>query len=147
MKKFLQAFLLLLIIPSTAYADPNLSITFSKDAANDTKASSIFLARTGESIRGSIGLLNSTDSGVMWVVQGQGTLYTKGNFKLYTGAAYLSETTGVNGTRPNFATSFAYRLNNTTSLELTHYSHAAFLGIAKDKSNAGWNLLGISVKF
>lgn len=60
------------------------------------------------------------------------------------GAAKLTELTKINGTYYNFTLGLRYVIDKHWSIELTHFSHGSMLGIEKDKSNAGWNLLGVA---
>src|SRR3990167_3237273 len=63
------------------------------------------------------------------------------------GIAYLTETTQLNGTRLNFGLHIRYKLDSHWSVAVDHYSHGRALGIAKDKSNRGVNLVGIAYSF
>lgn len=63
------------------------------------------------------------------------------------GAAKLSGLTRMNGTEWNFGVHFRYAITENWSLVLDHYSHGSALGFAKDKSNRGWNLLGVAYSF
>jgi len=60
------------------------------------------------------------------------------------GGAHLSHVSHLNGTKWNFGLHARYQVAEHWSLVLDHYSHGRFLGIAKDKSNRGWNLLGVA---
>jgi hypothetical protein len=68
-------------------------------------------------------------------------------FCVGAGVAYFTHTTHMNGTRPNFGLHVRYKLDEHWSVALDHYSHGSALGIAKDKSNRGWNLLGLAYNF
>lgn len=57
------------------------------------------------------------------------------------GLAHLSELTKINGTKANFLLGVRYKMTEQHSIELMHFSHGSMLGIEKEKSNAGWNLL------
>lgn len=63
------------------------------------------------------------------------------------GAARLNGLTPMNGTQWNFGVHVRYAINVNWSLVLDHYSHGTALGIATDKSNRGWNLLGVAYTF
>lgn len=60
------------------------------------------------------------------------------------GVAKLSDKTFLNGTRYNFGVHFRYAIDTRWNLVLDHYSHGRMLGIAKEHSNRGWNLLGVA---
>jgi hypothetical protein len=60
------------------------------------------------------------------------------------GAAYINRHTVLNGTHWNFGLHIRYKIDHNWSLVLDHYSHGSMLGIADDKSNRGWNLLGVA---
>lgn len=53
----------------------------------------------------------------------------------------------MNGTRYNFGLYARYLIDRHWSLDYIHFSHGSALGIADDKSNRGWNLLGIGYSF
>ena len=63
------------------------------------------------------------------------------------GAARLDGLTFMNGTPWNFGLHVRYAITQHWSLVLDHYSHGTMLGIAQDKSNRGWNLLGVAYTF
>lgn len=63
------------------------------------------------------------------------------------GVAKLSRTTYMNGTEWNFGTHLRYAIDKDWSITFDHYSHARALGFAPDKSNRGWNLLGVAYSF
>lgn len=63
------------------------------------------------------------------------------------GAARLNGLTPMNGTQWNFGVHLRYAIDINWSLVLDHYSHGSAFGIAKDKSNRGWNLLGVAYTF
>lgn len=67
--------------------------------------------------------------------------FTDWNFGL--GAVKISDTTKLNGTEWNFDLSAQYKLGGGAFLEFRHYSHGSMFGIAADKSNRGWNFLGL----
>lgn len=50
----------------------------------------------------------------------------------------------MNGTRYNFGVYGRYKIDKKWSIEYTHFSHGSALGIAEEKSNRGWNLIGLS---
>lgn len=60
------------------------------------------------------------------------------------GIAKLSDKSYMNGTEWNFGVHFRYAMDKNWSLVLDHYSHGSMLGIEKEKSNRGWNLLGVA---
>lgn len=63
------------------------------------------------------------------------------------GAAKFSDLTRMNGTKWNFGVHIRYAIDRNWSLVFDHYSHGSALGFAKDKSNRGWNLLGVAYTF
>lgn len=63
------------------------------------------------------------------------------------GLAWITHATVLNGTQGNFGLHIRYQINANWSLVLDHYSHGRALGIEKDKSNRGWNLIGVAYSF
>ena len=63
------------------------------------------------------------------------------------GAARLNGHTYMNGSTWNFGLHVRYAIDRQWSLVLDHYSHGSMLGIAQDKSNRGWNLIGVAYSF
>lgn len=63
------------------------------------------------------------------------------------GVAHINRVTPMNGTLWNFGLHVRYAIDKDWSIVLDHYSHGSALGIAQDKSNRGWNLLGVSYGF
>jgi hypothetical protein len=63
------------------------------------------------------------------------------------GAVWIDEVNNLNGTHWDFDVSLGYDLSSSGFVEYRHHSHGRKLGISKDASNAGWNLIGIGVIF
>jgi len=53
----------------------------------------------------------------------------------------------LNGTHWDFDVSLGYDLSGRVFVEYRHHSHGRKLGISKDASNDGWNLIGVGVIF
>lgn len=51
------------------------------------------------------------------------------------------------GTHWNFVLEPEYKINRNLSILLTHYSHGAGFGIAKEKDNKGINLLKVRIRY
>lgn len=63
------------------------------------------------------------------------------------GVVYINDVTPMNGTKWNFGLHVRYAINVNWSLVFDHDSHGSMFGFAKDKSNRGWNLLGVAYTF
>lgn len=63
------------------------------------------------------------------------------------GAAWISDTTLLNGTRLNLDLSATWRIAGGAFIEFRHYSHGSMLGIGRGKPNKGWNLVGIGYEW
>ncbi|HET7766302.1 MAG TPA: hypothetical protein VFK92_14540 [Burkholderiales bacterium] len=78
---------------------------------------------------------------------GAGYVVTKSRWRLGIGAVWIDQENDVNGTRWNFDVSVAYDVSSRVFFEYQHYSHGAVVGLQKDTSNGGWNLLGAGLIF
>jgi len=79
---------------------------------------------------------------------GGGYVLTMSRFRLGAGIVWIDKTNNnVNGTRWNVDGSVAYDVTDRVFVEYQHYSHGAILGVKRDVSNGGWNLLGLGVIF
>jgi hypothetical protein len=72
---------------------------------------------------------------------GANYMWTYGSWRAEFGTVWIDKTSDLNGTHWDFDVAAAYDLSNRWYLEWRHYSHGRKLGIAKDKSNDGWNLI------
>lgn len=59
------------------------------------------------------------------------------------GPAYLQRVNAINGTRLNFSLSLYCFQWRGGGVVVRHISHGADLGIAPDRPNLGWNLVGV----
>jgi hypothetical protein len=78
---------------------------------------------------------------------GAGYVWTKSKWRFGAGLVWIDEENYVNGTRWNFDASAAYDLSDRVFFEYQHYSHGSKLGLKKDNSNGGWNLIGVGLIF
>lgn len=63
------------------------------------------------------------------------------------GLVWLAETNKMNGTRFNSHFELQHKLTDRLSLSLSHISHGSKFGIEKNKSNQGWNWVGVTWKW
>jgi len=78
---------------------------------------------------------------------GANYMWTYGRWRAEFGTVWIDKTSDLNGTHWDFDVAAAYHLSGRWFLEWRHYSHGRKLGIAKDKANDGWNLIGAGVAF
>jgi hypothetical protein len=78
---------------------------------------------------------------------GAGYVLTKSKWRLGIGAVWIDEENDVNGTRWNVDVSRAYDISKRMFFEYQHYSHGAIVGLKKDESNGGWNLISAGLIF
>lgn len=78
---------------------------------------------------------------------GGGYAWTKSKWRFGAGLVWIDEENDVNGTRWNFDASVAYDMSERVFFEYQHYSHGAILGLKKDSSNGGWNLMSVGLIF
>lgn len=78
---------------------------------------------------------------------GGGYVLTKSKWRFGAGVVWIDEENNANGTRWNFDLSIAYDMSDRVFFEYQHYSHGAILGLGKDASNGGWNLVGVGLVF
>jgi len=81
------------------------------------------------------------------VFLGAGYVLTKSRWRFGAGVLWIDEVNGVNGTRWNFDASIAYDMSDRVFFEYQHSSHGAIIGLKKDASNGGWNLIGVGLIF
>jgi len=74
-------------------------------------------------------------------------VWTVGKWRAGLGAAWIDQTTNVNGTHWLFDVSLAYQVNRHVFLEYRHHSHGSKLGIERNVQNGGWNLIGVGLSF
>jgi len=74
---------------------------------------------------------------------GGGYVLTKAKWRFGAGLVWIDEENNVNGTRWNFDASIAYDISPRMFFEYQHYSHGAILGLGKNSSNGGWNLVNV----
>ena len=78
---------------------------------------------------------------------GAGYVWTKSRWRFGAGLVWIDGENNANGTRWNFDASIAYDWTDRVFFEYQHYSHGSLLGLSKDASNGGWNLLGVGLVF
>lgn len=78
---------------------------------------------------------------------GGGYAWTKSKWRFGAGVVWIDDENDINGTRWNFDASIAYDMSDRVFFEYQHYSHGAILGLKKDASNGGWNLIGVGLIF
>jgi len=78
---------------------------------------------------------------------GANRVWTSGRWRAGLGAIWMDEETSVNGTHWLFDVSLSYDFTRRVYVEYRHFSHGSKLGIAKDKPNGGWNLIGVGLSF
>jgi hypothetical protein len=81
------------------------------------------------------------------VLLGAGYVLTKSKWRFGAGLVWIDEENDVNGTRWNFDASVAYDMSDRVFFEYQHYSHGKILGLGKDVSNGGWNLISVGLIF
>jgi len=74
-------------------------------------------------------------------------VWTYSKWRAGLGAVWIDETNDLNGTHWDFDISLGYDLWNRSFVEYRHHSHGRKLGISKDASNDGWNLVGVGLSF
>lgn len=78
---------------------------------------------------------------------GGGYAWTKANWRFGAGVVWIDDENDINGTRWNFDASIAYDMSGRLFFEYQHYSHGAILGLKKDASNGGWDLISVGLTF
>jgi len=78
---------------------------------------------------------------------GANYMWTYGNWRAEFGTVWIDKTSDLNGTHWDFDVAAAYDLSDRWFVEWRHYSHGRKLGIAENKPNDGWNLIGVGVAF
>ena len=74
-------------------------------------------------------------------------VWTYSNWRAGLGAVWIDEVNDLNGTHWDFDVSLGYDLSNRIFVEYRHHSHGRKLGISKNASNDGWNLVGVGLIF
>ena len=74
-------------------------------------------------------------------------VWTYSKWRAGLGAVWIDEANDLNGTHWDFDVSLGYDLSNRVFVEYRHHSHGRKLGISKDASNDGWNLVGVGLIF
>jgi len=74
-------------------------------------------------------------------------VWTYSKWRAGLGAVWIDEVNELNGTHWDFDVSLGYDLSNRVFVEYRHHSHGRKLGISKNASNDGWNLVGVGVIF
>jgi hypothetical protein len=74
-------------------------------------------------------------------------VWTYSKWRAGLGAVWIDKVNDLNGTHLDFDVSLGYDLSSRVFVEYRHHSHGRKLGISKDASNDGWNLIGIGLIF
>jgi len=74
-------------------------------------------------------------------------VWTYSKWRAGVGAVWIDEVNDLNGTHWDFDVSLGYDLSSRVFVEYRHHSHGRKLGISKNASNDGWNLIGIGIIF
>ena len=74
-------------------------------------------------------------------------VWTYSKWRAGLGAVWIDEANDLNGTHWDFDVSLGYDLSSRVFVEYRHHSHGRKLGISKDASNDGWNLVGVGLIF
>jgi len=74
-------------------------------------------------------------------------VWTYSKWRAGLGAVWIDELNDLNGTHLDFDVSLGYDLSSRVFVEYRHHSHGRKLGIRKDASNDGWNLVGVGLIF
>jgi hypothetical protein len=81
------------------------------------------------------------------VLLGANYVWTYSKLRFGAGVVWIDQENANNGTRWNFDFTISYDLSDRVFCEYQHNSHGAMVGIQKDASNEGWNMLGIGFIF
>jgi hypothetical protein len=81
------------------------------------------------------------------VLLGANYVWTYSKLRFGAGVVWIDQENSNNGTRWNFDFTISYDLSDRVFCEYQHNSHGSTLGIKKEVSNQGWNLLGIGFVF
>ena len=74
-------------------------------------------------------------------------VWTYSKWRAGLGAVWIDKVNDLNGTHWDFDVSLGYDLSGRVFVEYRHHSHGRKLGISKNASNDGWNLVGVGVIF
>jgi hypothetical protein len=74
-------------------------------------------------------------------------VWTCSKWRAGFGAVWIDELNDLNGTHLDFDVSLGYDMSSRVFVEYRHHSHGRKLGISKDASNDGWNLIGVGLIF
>jgi len=125
-----------------------LRVTLSQDYLH-ARGATLLAARYGGAWGVRLGTWLSTndlDPKPHWVAAAD-YVWTLGKWRAGLGAAWMDETTNINGTHWLFDVSLAYDVTRRLFVEYRHHSHGSKLGIQSDVQNGGWNLIGVGVNF
>jgi hypothetical protein len=148
---FLLGFALLLSAPSYALDETQVGLRLS--VAEDfvhAPGSVVVSGRYGGAWGARVGFWAS-DSHVeprapnMFV--GADHVWTYSKWRAGFGVVWIDGTNDLNGTHWDFDLSLGYDLSSRAFVEYRHHSHGRKLGISKDASNDGWNLIGVGLAF
>jgi hypothetical protein len=143
--------LLLLSAPSYALDEttPDLRLSVSEDFVH-ARGSMMVSARYGAGWGARLGFW-ARDSHVepskANFFAGIDHVWTYSKWRAGLGAVWIDEVNDLNGTHWDFDVSLGYDLSSRIFVEYRHHSHGRKLGISKDKSNDGWNLIGVGLIF
>lgn len=74
-------------------------------------------------------------------------VWTYSKWRAGLGAVWIDQVNDLNGTHLDFDVSLGYDLASWVFVEYRHHSHGRKLGISKNASNDGWNLIGVGLIF
>jgi len=81
------------------------------------------------------------------VMLGANYVWTYSRWRGGFGAVWFDKENANNGTRWNFDFTVSFDVTDRIYAEYQHNSHGSTIGIKTDRSNEGWNLLGIGFVF
>ena len=148
---FLLGVLVLLGAPSYALDEtrPDLRLSVSDDFVH-ARGSMLVSARYGGGWGARLGFWvreSHVESSKANFFAGIDHVWTYSKWRAGIGAVWIDEVNDLNGTHWDFDVSLGYDLSSRVFVEYRHHSHGRKLGISKDASNDGWNLIGIGLIF
>jgi hypothetical protein len=147
----LLGFALLSSAPSYALDETKVDLRLSlADAVSWGTGSNVVTGRYGGNWGVKLGFWirdSHVEPGAPNMLAGVDYVWTKSKWRFGFGTVWIDEENRINGTRWNFDLSLAYGLSSRVFVEYQHYSHGSILGIRKDESNEGWDLVGVGLIF
>jgi hypothetical protein len=142
---------LLLSAPSFALDEtkPDLRLSVSDDFVH-ARGSTLVSGRYGGAWGARLGFWareSHVESSKANFFAGVDYVWTYSNWRAGLGAVWIDEVNDLNGTHWDFDVSLGYDLSSRVFVEYRHHSHGRKLGVRKNASNDGWNLVGVGVIF